>query len=169
MTANEPRADTRAQSMYTVLGLAVCIAICLGAAGLGAIATTPEIDDWYKTLAKPSWNPPAYLFGPVWTTLFVMMAIAAWLVWKPAGLQAAKRPLCLFTLQLVLNVAWSWVFFHFHQPGWAFVEIVILWIAIFATTVAFFRRSKLAGGLLLPYLAWVTFASVLNFTIWQLN
>ena len=151
------------------IGLVVFIAICLGAGGLGAIATTPEIEGWYATIAKPSWNPPDSVFGPVWTTLFVMMAVAAWLIWKPAGFKAAKTPLTLFAVQLVLNVAWSWVFFHFHQPGWAFVEIVVLWLAIGVTTIAFFKTSKIAGWLMVPYLAWVSFASVLNFAIWRLN
>jgi len=109
------------------------------------------------------------VFGPVWTTLFVMMAIAAWMVWKPEGLKAAAMPLTLFAVQLVLNVAWSWIFFGMHQPGWAFAEIVILWLAIVATTVAFFGRSRIAGWLMVPYLAWVSFACLLNFTIWRLN
>jgi translocator protein len=144
------------------IGLVVFIAVCLAAGSLGAIATTPEIDGWYRTLDKPAWNPPDSVFGPVWTTLYVMMAIAAWLIWKPAGFKAAAMPLALFGGQLVLNVAWSWIFFGMRQPGWAFVEIVILWLAIVATTVAFFRRSQLAGWLLVPYLAWVSFAAVLN-------
>ena len=151
------------------IGRAVSIAICLGAGGLGAIATTPEIDGWYRTLAKPTWNPPDSVFGPVWTTLFILMAIAAWLVWKREGFKHAAVPMTLFGVQLALNVSWSWIFFGMHQPGWAFVEIVILWLAIVATTVAFFRSSKIAGWLLVPYLAWVSFAAVLNFTIWQLN
>lgn len=151
------------------IGLLVFIGICLGAGGLGAIATTPEIEGWYKTIEKPSWNPPDYIFGPVWTTLYIMMAVAAWLVWKPEGFKPATTPLTLFAIQLGLNVAWSWIFFGMHQPGWAFAEIVILWLLIVATTVAFFRRSKVAGGLMVPYLAWVSFASVLNFAIWRLN
>ena len=151
------------------IGLVIFIVVCLGAGGLGAIATTPEIEGWYKTIEKPSWNPPDYVFGPVWTTLFVMMAIAAWLVWKPEGFKAAALPLTLFGVQLALNVAWSWIFFGMHQPGWAFAEIMVLWLAIVATTVAFFRCSKIAGWLMVPYLAWVSFASVLNFTIWRLN
>ncbi len=151
------------------IGLLGFIVICLGAGGLGAIATTPEIEGWYTTIAKPSWNPPDDIFGPVWTTLYVLMAIAAWLVWKPAGFKSAEVPLTLFAAQLALNIAWSWIFFALHQPGWAFAEIVFLWLTIVATTVAFFRSSKVAGLLLLPYLAWVTFASVLNFTIWQIN
>lgn len=151
------------------IGLVVFIVVCLGVGGLGAVATTPEIQGWYKTLAKPSWNPPDSVFGPVWTTLFIMMGIAAWLVWQQGGFKAASKPLSLFAVQLALNVAWSWIFFGLHQPGWAFVEIVILWLAILATTVAFLRCSKVAGWLLVPYLAWVSFASVLNFTIWRMN
>ncbi len=151
------------------IGLVGFITICLGAGGLGAIATTPEIEGWYKMIEKPSWNPPDYVFGPVWTTLFVMMAVAAWLVWRPKGFKAAATTLALFAVQLGLNIAWSWIFFGMHQPGWPFAEIVILWLLIAATTVAFFRRSKVAGGLMVPYLAWVSFASVLNFAIWRLN
>lgn len=150
-------------------GLVVFIVVCLGAGGLGAIATTPEIEGWYKTIEKPIWNPPDSVFGPVWTTLFVMMAIAAWLVWKSEGFKAARMPIVLFAGQLSLNVAWSWIFFGMHEPGWAFAEIVILWLAIIATTVTFFRCSSVAGWLMVPYLAWVSFASVLNFTIWRLN
>jgi tryptophan-rich sensory protein len=151
------------------VGLIVFLVLCLGAGGLGAIATTPEIEGWYTTIAKPTWNPPDSVFGPVWTALFVLMAIAAWLVWKPEGFQAAALPLSLFAVQLLLNVAWSWIFFGLHQPGWAFVEILALWLAILATTVLFFRRSKTAGWLLVPYLAWVSFAGALNFAIWQMN
>lgn len=151
------------------IGLVVFIAVCLAAGGLGAIATTPEIDGWYRTIEKPTWTPPGYLFGPVWTTLYIMMAIAAWLIWKKAGTKAAAFPLTLFGVQLMLNVAWSWIFFGLHQPGWAFAEIILLWFAITATTVVFFRKQKVAGLLMIPYLAWVSFAGVLNFAIWQLN
>ncbi len=172
MTDDAPipqRADSSPSKWTVWIMLAVFLAICLGAAGLGAIATTAEIDGWYKMIEKPSWNPPAYIFGPVWTTLYVMMAVAAWFVWKPTGLKAAKTPLTLFAVQLALNIAWSWIFFRFHQPGWAFVEIVVLWLSIVATTIAFFSRSKIAGWLMVPYVVWVSFASVLNFTIWNLN
>jgi len=151
------------------VGLVVFVAICLGAAAIGAMATTPEIDGWYRALAKPAWNPPAWVFGPVWTTLYILMAIAAWLVWKQAGLRAAAVPLMWFAIQLAFNIAWSWIFFRWHQPGWAFAEILVLWAAIAATMAAFFRRSRIAGWLLSPYLAWVSFASFLNFTIWRLN
>ncbi len=151
------------------IGLVLFIALCLGVAGLGALATTPEIEDWYQTLVKPSWNPPAWVFGPVWTTLYLLMAIAGWLVWKQAGFGAAALPMTLFGVQLMLNLGWSWIFFRFHQPGWAFIEIVLLWLAIAATTIAFFRRERIAGWLMTPYLVWVSFAAVLNFTIWQMN
>ena len=151
------------------IGLLGFLFVCLGAGGLGATVTTPEIDGWYATLQKPSWNPPDSVFGPVWTALYVMMAIAAWQVWKPEGFRAAAMPLALFALHLVLNVAWSWIFFGMHRPGWAFAEIVILWAVILATTVTFFRASTSAGWLMVPYLAWVSFAAVLNFTIWWLN
>lgn len=151
------------------IGLVGLIAICLGAAGLGAIATTPEINGWYRTLAKPTWNPPSSVFGPVWTALYLTMAVAAWLVWRPAGFTAARVPLTLFAVQLGLNIAWSWIFFRLHQPGWALVEIVFLWLAIALTMGAFFQRSNLAGWLIVPYLAWVTFATALNFALWRLN
>ena len=154
---------------YDGIVLVIFIVVCLGAGGLGSVATTPEIDGWYRTLAKPSWNPPDYVFGPVWTALYILMAIAAWLVWKPAGLKAAALPLSLFAVQLLLNVAWSWIFFGLHQTGWAFAELVILWLAIIATMITFFHRSTLAGWLLVPYVAWVSFAGALNFAIWRMN
>lgn len=151
------------------IGLVLFLAVCLGVGGAGAFATSPEIAGWYRTINKPSWNPPDFVFGPVWTTLYVLMGVSAWLVWKPAGFRAAAAPLAIFAGQLGLNCAWSFIFFGAHQPGWAFGEIVLLWLAIVATMVAFARRSRLACWLLSPYLAWVSFASVLNFAIWRLN
>ena len=121
---------------------------------------------WYHTLVKPTWNPPAWLFAPAWTLLYSLMAIAAWLVWKQVGL---RRPLHLYVVQLALNAAWTPIFFGAHQIGWALVEIVALWFAILLTLLGFYRVSKTAGMLLVPYLAWVTFASVLNLTLWRLN
>ncbi|QDU96150.1 TspO/MBR family protein [Lignipirellula cremea] len=168
MTEKNPPTG-RSRWFRQLAGLVVSIFVCLGAGGLGAIATTPEIKGWYATIEKPSWNPPDAVFGPVWTTLYLLMAIAAWLVGRSAGFRQTAAPLALFGVQLVLNVAWSWIFFGLHQPGWAFAEILFLWIAIALTTIAFFRSSRIAGWLMTPYLAWVTFASVLNFAIWQLN
>jgi benzodiazapine receptor len=151
------------------IGLVVFIGICFGVGVLGSLATRPEVDTWYRSLNKPVWNPPGSIFGPVWTTLYVLMGIAAWLVWKREGFWPAKTALILFAIQLVLNGAWSWIFFRMHRPDLAFLEILFLWIAIAATTLAFFRHSQLAGWLLTPYLAWVSFAAVLNFTIWRMN
>jgi len=156
-------------SAKQLIGLVLIVGVCLGAGFLGSIATTPQVDGWYKTLNKPSWNPPNQVFGPVWTTLYILMGVAAWLVWRSADARSTWLPLALFGIQLALNAAWSWIFFKMQRPDWAFVEIVILWLAIVATLVGFFRHSQLAGWLLVPYLAWVSFAAILNFTIWRLN
>ena len=150
-----------------ILALALFLAVTFSAAGIGSLATTPNITTWYAGLAKPSWNPPNWIFGPVWTVLYISMAVAAWLVWRQGGLW--QWPLALFAVQLALNAAWSWLFFGFHMPGAAFIEVVALLVAIAATTIAFWPRSMAAGILMLPYLGWVSFASVLNFTIWRLN
>jgi tryptophan-rich sensory protein len=147
--------------------LIVCIAVCLGAAGLGSLLTTPALRPWYAGLSKPHWTPPNWLFGPVWTILFFTMAIAAWLVWGRVGLTAA--PMQLFLLQLLLNVAWSALFFRLRSPGLAFAEIVMLWFAILTTSIEFWRAVPAAGWLLLPYLVWVSYAAALNFSIWRLN
>ena len=140
--------------------------VCFAVAGLGGLATTPNIPNWYAGLAKPSWTPPGWLFGPVWSVLYLSMAVAAWLVWRKGN---AVVPLILFAVQLAFNAAWSWLFFGLHNPGAAFVDIVLLWAAIVATTIVFWRRSLVAGLLFVPYLAWVSFAAVLNFAIWRLN
>lgn len=151
------------------IGLVVFLAICFAMAGIGGAVTTPKTPGWYATLAKPSWNPPNWVFGPVWSALYLCMAVAAWLVWRQGGLPAVRLPLALFGVQLLLNVLWSCIFFGLQNPGLAFGEVLLLWGAIAATTVAFWQRSRVAGLLLVPYLAWVSFASVLNFVIWRLN
>lgn len=148
------------------LVLVILIAVCFAVAGLGGLTTTPNIPNWYAGLAKPSWTPPGWLFGPVWSGLYLSMAVAAWLVWRKGN---AAVPMTLFGVQLVFNAAWSWLFFGLHSPGMAFIDIVLRWAAIAATTLAFRRRSLVAGLLFLPYLAWVSFAAVLNFAIWRLN
>lgn len=125
--------------------------------------------EWYASLRKPAWNPPGWIFGPVWTALYTMMAVAAWMVWRHGGFTAQRRPLALFLLQLALNAAWTPLFFGWHRPGLAFAEIVLLWLAIAATLVAFRPVSRAAAWLLAPYLAWVSFATVLNLTLWRLN
>ena len=151
---------------YHWLVLVGLIAVCFAVAGLGGMATTPNIPDWYAGLNKPAWTPPGWVFGPVWTVLYLSMAMAAWLVWRKGN---ALVPMTLFAAQLLLNGAWSWLFFGMQNPGLAFVEIVLLWAAILATTIVFWRRSPAAGILFVPYLAWVSFAAVLNFAIWRLN
>ena len=124
---------------------------------------------WYFALNKPSWNPPGFLFGPVWSTLYTLMGIAAWLVWKRGGWPTQKRPLALFLLQLALNALWTPLFFGAHLMGPALAEMTLLWLAIAATIAAFLPVSKTAAALLVPYLLWVSFAAFLNFTLWRLN
>ena len=138
-----------------------------GAGGIGAIATMPKITGWYSTLVKPTFNPLNWLFGPVWTLLFLMMGAAFYLVWMEG--KRIHKALMVFGIQLVLNVLWSFLFFGAESPGLAFVEIIVLWIAIAATILTFERVSKAAAWLLIPYLFWVSFASVLNAAIFQLN
>jgi translocator protein len=124
---------------------------------------------WFAELQKPAWNPPSWVFGPVWTVLYLMMGIAAWLVWLKGGIRAQLSPLLLFLLQLLLNGLWSWIFFGLQRPGLALIDIVALWILIGLTTVAFWRTRRAAGLLFIPYWLWVTFATALNFEIWRLN
>ena len=156
-------------SVRGVVGLVVAIAIVFAAAAAGGTATSSSVGTWYAGLQKPSFNPPAWVFGPVWSVLYLTMAVAAWLVWLKRGFADAQLPLALFGLQLALNMAWSVLFFGLRSPGLGMADIVLLWLAIVATLVAFWRVSPTAGALLLPYLAWVSFAAVLNYSLWTLN
>lgn len=149
--------------MPRALSLVLSLALAFSAAWIGS--RFPP-GDWYAGLRKPSWNPPSWIFGPVWTLLYAAMAVAAWRVAHAGGSAPA---LLLYLLQLALNAAWSWLFFGKHRMDLAFAEILLLWIAILATTAAFFRKDPAAGWLLLPYLAWVGFAAGLNFALWRLN
>lgn len=153
----------------SILGLLAWLVLVFVAAGLGSWFTMPEIGGWYATLRKPTFNPPDWVFGPVWTTLYALMAISAWLVWRPAGFRGARLPLAVFFVQLVLNTLWSMLFFGRHQMGVALVDIALLWLAIAAMIGLFLRRHALAGLLQVPYLCWVTFASLLNYELWRLN
>ena len=153
----------------SLIGLALWIGACFGVAFIGSIFTNPSVPSWYAALAKPSWTLPDWIFSPVWSTLYLMMALAAWLVWRQGGIASAALPMTLFLVQLGLNLTWSILFFGLRMPGPAFGEIVILWCAILTTMIAFWRSTPLAGYLLLPYLIWVTFAAVLNFSIWRMN
>lgn len=155
--------------MRSILVLIGFLAASFAAAAAGGIATASSVREWYPTLAKPAWTPPAWLFGPVWTVLYACIGVAGFLAWRRAGFAGARAAMLLFATQLVLNAAWSWLFFGLRRPGWAFAEIVVLWLAIVATTAALFRISRAAGALFMPYLLWVTFASALNFEIWRLN
>ncbi|TNE49467.1 MAG: tryptophan-rich sensory protein [Deltaproteobacteria bacterium] len=149
--------------------LAAFATVSFAAAGINGYFTSLSIQTWYPTLVKPAWNPPNWLFGPVWTLLFFCIAIAGWLVWRSKGFQAAALPLTIFGVQLLLNAGWSWCFFGLQNPGLAFVEILFLWASILATILTFWPISPVAGALLIPYQLWVSFAAFLNFTIWKLN
>jgi len=155
--------------MKSAIALIVSLAICFAVAGIGSWVTAGGLREWYPSLAKPSWNPPNWIFGPVWSTLFAMMAVSAWLLWEQRERTGAHRALGLFALQLALNFAWSGIFFGVRQPGWALVEIVVLWVAIAATIAASWSVDRRASALLIPYLGWVAFASFLNLTLWRLN
>ena len=152
------------------LKLIIAIVVSELAGIIGSVFTAPSIVGWYTTLVRPALNPPAWVFGPVWTTLFALMGIAAFLVWKK-GLERkdVKIALGIFIGQLVLNTLWSIIFFGLHSPAGAFVEIIFLWLAILATIIAFAKISKPAAWLLVPYILWVSFAGYLNFMIWILN
>jgi tryptophan-rich sensory protein len=186
-----------------IVRLVVSLALPFGAGALGGWATSQGVGDWYLTLAKPSFNPPSWVFGPAWTLLYILMGLAFFLVWDkgatdpegrrgegPAGARGGglvgahgERPggarydallgvrgaMALFGVQLALNSLWSFLFFWAQAPGWAFAEILLLWVAIAGTMVLFFRQRRLAGWLMTPYLGWVTFAAVLNYSIWTLN
>jgi len=139
------------------------------AGGIGSLFTMNSVGTWYQILEKPFFSPPNWVFAPVWTTLFILMGVALFLVWKKDYVPGRNLALWVFGIQLALNVLWSFVFFGMHQPGWAMAEILVLWFAIAANMLAFHHVSKAAGWLLLPYLLWVSFAAVLNCAIWRLN
>jgi benzodiazapine receptor len=149
-----------------LLALAGWVLLCFAAASLGVLFMPGE---WYASLMKPSWNPPGWLFGPVWTVLYTMMAMAAWLVWRQGGFKTQRRALTLFLVQLALNALWTPLFFGLHWTGVAFAEIILLWLVIAATIAGFRSVNRLAAWLLAPYLVWVGFATALNFTLWRLN
>lgn len=152
------------------LELAGFVALSQGAGIVGSLFTTPSIDGWYAELIRPELAPPNWVFAPVWTTLFFLMGVAAFLVWrKRRGHKEARIALGVFGFQLVLNTVWSIIFFGLLNPGAAFIEILFLWLAIAVTIGMFAKISKPAALLLLPYIAWVSFAAYLNYMIWVLN
>jgi tryptophan-rich sensory protein len=151
-----------------VVGLLGWLILCFAAAGIGALATA-EAGEFYQQLVRPDWAPPAWLFAPVWTTLYLLMGIAAWLVWRTHGFRGARTALVLFIVQLAVNALWSWLFFVWRRGDLAFAEVLVLWCLIVATVISFWRLKPLAAALLLPYLGWVTFASALTYSTWRLN
>ena len=156
--------------MNNPLKFIISLVITLGIGFSGSFFTRPEIDGWFQTITKPSWNPPNYIFGPVWTTLYVLMGIALFLVWKSRANERLKKPaFTFFVIQLVLNFLWSLIFFNQHEIGWAMVDIILLWIFILLTIFSFAKINKTAAWLLVPYISWVSFAAILNFTIWRMN
>jgi len=155
--------------MKSLAVFVVFVLLSFSAAAIGSFSTRSGTRDWYPTLRKPSWTPPDRVFGPVWTVLYVCIATAGFLVWRNAPAGGATLPMVFFAVQLLLNAAWSWVFFGLRQPGWALAELTLLWLAIAATTLVFFRICFWSGLLFVPYLLWVTFAGVLNFAIWRAN
>lgn len=151
-----------------LLGLAGWLLVSFSAAAVGAVATS-NAGSFYEQLTRPAWAPPASVFGPVWSALYLLMGIAAWLVWRERGFGGARSALSLFLVQLVLNAVWSWIFFAWQRGVWALGEVLLLWVVILATLVAFWRVRPLAGLLLVPYLAWVSFAAALTYVLWQSN
>ncbi len=153
-----------------LLKLLVCVAISESAGIIGSFFTISSIEGWYTALHKPFLSPPNWIFGPVWVILYVLMGVAAFLIWKKGWEnKEVKAALAVFGLQLVLNTLWSIIFFGLHSPGLAFAEIMALWLAIIWTIVIFYKISRTAAWLLAPYILWVSFAAYLNFSIWMLN
>jgi tryptophan-rich sensory protein len=161
---NEGR--TRGQE---ALGLIAFLTVCLAVSAIGGLATASSVGDWYLTLNKPAFNPPSWVFAPVWTILYILMAVAGWRVWRSAGPAVRRWPLVVFGTQLALNLLWSFLFFGLQQIGLALLAILLLLIAISVNTVLFWRIDRMAGWFFVPYVLWVAFASVLNLALWLLN
>lgn len=156
----------RGSAIWGLLGF---IALNVIVSGLGGLLTASSIEDWYPGLVKPGFNPPNWIFGPVWSLLYLMMAVAAWRVWRAAGWRGARIALALYFIQLALNLAWSGLFFGMRQPAWALADCLLLLLVIIATGLCFRHHDRLAGLLFLPYAAWVAFAALLNGAIVALN
>jgi len=151
------------------VALVLFVALCLGIGALGASVTATSVDTWYAGLVKPSFNPPDQVFGPVWTVLYILMGVAAWRVWRSADRDTTRGPLTLFALQLAINLGWSVVFFGLHKIATAVATIVVLDVAVLVTMLAFRSVDRRAALLMVPYVVWVAFATVLNVAIWRLN
>ncbi|RUT71161.1 tryptophan-rich sensory protein [Flavobacterium cupreum] len=157
--------------MNKIAKIAIALVICLMVGYSASIVTRPSVESWYPTILKPSFNPPNWIFMPVWTLLYVLMAVAAGLVWDKIKEQnqEVKKALGFFLVQLILNAIWSYLFFGLKNPMLALIEIALLWLMIYETYLKFVKINKTAGYLLIPYMAWVSFAGILNASIWWLN
>ena len=156
--------------MHPIFKFLIAISLPLAVGAVSGAFTVSAINGWYATLQKPWFNPPNWIFGPVWTLLYAMMGIAFFLVWKSTANESVRnQAMVLFLIQLTFNFFWSLIFFHWQQPGWAFLEIVLLWVLILITILQFGKISSTAAWLMVPYICWVSFASVLNFALWRLN
>jgi len=151
-----------------IIGFFLWLAAALAAGALGAIASV-HAAEFYAQLAQPSWAPPAWVFGPVWSTLYVLMGIASWLVWRERGSRFRAQALALYVVQLLANALWSWLFFAWHRGAFAFVDVVVLLVLIASTVGVFSRVNRTAAWLMIPYLGWVSFATGLTFSVWQRN
>ena len=163
---NSTSASARSSSGNRYVALLVFVVLCFSVAAVGSLFPP---DEWYRSLKRPSYAPPNWVFGPVWTVLYFTMAVSGWLIWKSVGPGNRRYALAAFGVQLLLNGAWSAIFFGWHKPGFAFIEICVLSLAILTTIMLSRRHSRVAAFLLLPYLLWVSFAAVLNYGFWSLN
>lgn len=155
--------------MKPIFKLIISIAIPLAVGGISSYFTATNVESWFTTITKPTFNPPNWLFAPVWTTLYIMMGIALFLVWNKKSTLSKNKAFLFFAVQMILNFLWSMIFFYQHEIGWALVDIILLWIMIIFTIFAFAPFSKTASWLLVPYICWVSFATLLNYSIWHLN
>lgn len=165
---SEPTTD-RPKTSRDLLGLSAFIILCLAVSGVGGAITATSVDTWYQALEKPPFNPPDWLFAPVWTALYILMGIAAWRVWRLRSFKVTCKALTVFAVQLCLNLTWSFLFFGLQRIDLALVGIVTLLVAIITNTIMFWRVERLAGLLFVPYAAWVTYATILNASLWLLN
>lgn len=149
--------------------LGVFVSLSLGAGTIGGRLVPPALGSWFAQLRRPAWTPPISTFAFIWTAVYILMGVAAFLLWDEVGFQEGEAALLLFFIQLALNAAWGWIFFGLQLPGAAFADNVALWVVVLVTTIAFWRLRRAAGAMMVPYLAWVSFVIVLNATIWRMN
>ena len=152
-----------------IFKLVICLVLTIGLGGAGGFFTVKEIASWYVTLHKPNFNPPNYLFGPAWSVLYVLMGISLYIIWKQPPSAQRKQAITIFLIQFTLNIIWSFIFFNQHQILWALADIIAMWLLILLTIFSFAKLNKTAAWLLVPYISWVSFATLLNAAIWMLN